>query len=93
MQYDVGYQYKLNGCLACAGATRAETLDPSPQLEIELEHGFPESFPGKLINAAPKLISVLRFGDDVCATFQGKRYRFARLDSDGTFELLADGWS
>jgi hypothetical protein len=98
VEYGVSYQYRIggrrDGGRAYAGATKAETtLGLTPQLEIDLRRGFPGTFPGKLINATPQLMRTLMAGHDVHVNFQGKLYRFARLDGDGTFELRADGWS
>jgi hypothetical protein len=63
----------------------AETnLGPSPQL------GFPESIEGKLVGLTPQLLNQLKFGQDVEVGFEGKRYKFSRLEKDGSFELQKD---
>ena len=60
----------------------AETnLGPSPQL------GFPESFYGQLVGIATESLEALKFGKGVEVAFEGKVYRFVRLEDDGTFEL------
>ena len=60
----------------------AETnLGPSPQLDD------PRSFSGKLINVPLQQIQEIRSGKDLEVGFEGKRYRFGRLEDDGGFEL------
>jgi len=56
-------------------------LGPSPQL------AWPSSFSGKLINVPIQKIGEIRSGKDSEVGFEGKRYRFSRLDDDGGFEL------
>lgn len=64
---------------------RAETdLGPSPQL------GIPESIRGKVVGLTTEELVDLQFGSDVEVGFEGRRYRFTRLDKDGTFELQKD---
>lgn len=91
MQHYLRYHYRLGTDIQGRDlrsqmiTVRAETeLGPSPQL------GFPESFSGNLPDATPQLVNDLRFDQDVQVGFEGKRYRFSRLEKDGTFELQKD---
>ncbi len=59
-------------------------LGPSPQL------GLLESFAGKLVGLTRRLFDQLKFGQDVVVGFEGKRYKFSRLEKDGSFELQKD---
>ena|SRR5689334_25370877 len=66
----------------------AETnLDPSPQL------GTPETIAGNLaISPSPKQLTKdqlfqFKFKPDVEVGFEGRGYRFSKLERDGTFEL------
>jgi hypothetical protein len=56
-------------------------LGPSPQL------AWPSSFSGKLINVPIQKIREIRSDENLEVGFEGKRYRFSRLDDDGGFEL------
>jgi hypothetical protein len=64
---------------------RAETdLGPSPQLAT------PESIEGRLVGLTPEEVLNIKFGNDVEACFEGRRYKFTVLEKDGTFELGKD---
>lgn len=66
-------------------AVRAETdLGPSSQLAT------PESIKGKLVGLTPEELLNIKFGSDVEACFEGRRYKFTLLEKDGTFELGKD---
>jgi hypothetical protein len=100
MEYELSYWYRIGehpdgGAMGSSSMSiRAKTtLGLTRQLEIELERGFPVSFPGKLIDMTPAQITELTFREDLQVGFKGKRYKFAQLNMDGTFELCADGWS
>jgi hypothetical protein len=56
-------------------------LGPSPQLD------FPTSFSGKLVKVPLQQIQQIRSGKELEVGFEGKRYRFSRLEDDGEFEL------
>jgi len=61
----------------------AETdLEPSPQL------GIPEKITGKLApSLTPEQLVQFNFKQDVEVGFEGRGYKFSKLEKDGTFEL------
>jgi hypothetical protein len=56
-------------------------LGPSPQLD------YSRLFSGKLVNVPLQQIREIRSDKDLEVGFEGKRYRFGRLEDDGEFEL------
>ena len=52
--------------------------------------GFPDSFGGKLIGATPELLHEIASNDFTEVGFQGKRYKFTKLERDGSFEVRKD---
>ena len=61
----------------------AETdLGPSPQL------GFPQTITGKVVQSlTPEQLFQFKLKPDVQILFEGKAYKFSKLERDGTFEL------
>ena len=61
--------------------------------EIGLEErpiGFPDSFGGKLLGATPELLLEIATNDFAEVGFLGKRYKFTKLEQDGSFEVRKD---
>jgi hypothetical protein len=69
---------------------------PDPDAQHELEVGFPKSINGKLVGLSAEIFCDLKSRKDVEVSMivnaRGKRYRSDRLNEDGTFEIVADGW-
>jgi hypothetical protein len=51
--------------------------------------GFPDAFGGTLLGAQ-ELLHEIATNDYVEVGFLGKRYKFTRLEADGTFEVRQD---
>jgi hypothetical protein len=53
---------------------------------------YPSSLAGRIIKISPSLLAKLKAGDSAPAriTFSGKKYKFNKLEDDGTFELQKD---
>jgi hypothetical protein len=51
---------------------------------------FPDSFEGKLVDVPLEKIMGLKFTPGVLVSVSGKRYKFERLEGDGTFVLRKD---
>ena len=60
------------------------TLGPSPQL------GVPEFFHGKLLGLTPEQVLEIKFGENVTVAFEGRSYKFSKLERDGMFELTKE---
>jgi hypothetical protein len=50
----------------------------------------PRKFSGRLLNVSDEDLVKIKFGANVKVFFKAKRYRFADLEKDGTFELRQD---
>jgi hypothetical protein len=94
MEHELSYHYRL-GRHPQGGDARSPIISIRAETSttFELEHGFPDSFSGRLIGMTPEQIVELKFREDLQVSFKGKRYKFSSLDKDGSFELRADGWS
>jgi hypothetical protein len=51
---------------------------------------FPDSVEGSLIDVPPEQIVAFKFNPGVLISFGGRRYKFGRLEKDGSFELQKD---
>ena len=51
---------------------------------------FPDSVEGSLIDVPVEQIIALKFNPGVLVSVAGRRYRFTRLEKDGSFELQKD---
>lgn len=55
------------------------------------EFVFPDSIEGKFLRVPPEELVTMAFGiEKVTAMIRGKRYKFERLEKDGTFVLHKD---
>lgn len=67
--------------------SRVMTVKAETSLGPAVDEGYPDCLTGKLIGMTPEQFREIAFGKDVEVGFGGKRYRFSRLEQDGTFEL------
>lgn len=63
------------------------TVKAETSLRLAVDEEYPDSFEGKLLGMTPEQFGAIKFGENVEAGFGSKRYRFTRLEPDGTFEL------
>ena len=97
MEFDLIYSYQIGNHPGRTDTVKAEAYSCSdPNAQHELQVGFPKSIKGKLIGSSAEVFRDLKSRKDVEISMiinaRGKRYRFSRLEEDGTFELVADGW-
>lgn len=67
--------------------SRVMTVKAETSVSPAADEAYPDCLTGKLIGMTPEQFREIAFGKDVEVRFGGKRYRFSRLEQDGSFEL------